>query len=278
MAALYLIEILHQTTTSSRARARLLCCILLKFYIKPQQPFTRSRYSKLYLIEILHQTTTCGKCEDCLRRLYLIEILHQTTTPALASMPLCRCILLKFYIKPQLRLERELAYCVVSYRNSTSNHNEGEPLNTQRKLYLIEILHQTTTNRPCCRRSGRCILSKFYIKPQRITPDYLNYQGCILSKFYIKPQQRHYVRRFCVVVSYRNSTSNHNRRSPPSVPNRVVSYRNSTSNHNFQYLFVVISTLYLIEILHQTTTPKPKNIHIQRCILSKFYIKPQHCV
>ena len=25
------------------------------------------------------------------------------------------CILLKFYIKPQLRLERELAYCVVSY-------------------------------------------------------------------------------------------------------------------------------------------------------------------
>ena len=167
MAALYLIEILHQTTTSSRARARLLCCILLKFYIKPQQPFTRSRYSKLYLIEILHQTTTCGKCEDCLRRLYLIEILHQTTTPALASMPLCRCILLKFYIKPHLRLERELAYCVVSYRNSTSNHNyrgfipillyvvsyrnstsnHNEPFASECfcKLYLIEILHQTTT-------------------------------------------------------------------------------------------------------------------------------------
>ena len=134
MAALYLIEILHQTTTSSRARARLLCCILLKFYIKPQQPFTRSRYSKLYLIEILHQTTTCGKCEDCLRRLYLIEILHQTTTPALASMPLCRCILLKFYIKPQLRLERELAYCVVSYRNSTSNHNRSGCRSGQRRV------------------------------------------------------------------------------------------------------------------------------------------------
>ena len=188
MAALYLIEILHQTTTSSRARARLLCCILLKFYIKPQQPFTRSRYSKLYLIEILHQTTTCGKCEDCLRRLYLIEILHQTTTPALASMPLCRCILLKFYIKPQLRLERELAYCVVSYRNSTSNHNEGEPLNTQRKLYLIEILHQTTTATCDIRNPYCCILSKFYIKPQLI------------------------VRAAAVpgVVSYRNSTSNHN--------------------------------------------------------------------
>ena len=167
MAALYLIEILHQTTTSSRARARLLCCILLKFYIKPQQPFTRSRYSKLYLIEIL----------------------HQTTTPALASMPLCRCILLKFYIKPQLvsslfvlgagcillkfyikpqlRLERELAYCVVSYRNSTSNHN---------------------------------------------------YRGFIPILLY--------------VVSYRNSTSNHNQLLLALRELPVVSYRNSTSNHN----------------------------------------------
>ena len=185
---LYLIEILHQTTTSSRARARLLCCILLKFYIKPQQPFTRSRYSKLYLIEILHQTTTCGKCEDCLRRLYLIEILHQTTTPALASMPLCRCILLKFYIKPQLvsslfvlgagcillkfyikpqlRLERELAYCVVSYRNSTSNHNAVAGRHYLALLYLIEILHQTTTRYPRLFKLSSCILSKFYIKPQ----------------------------------------------------------------------------------------------------------------
>ena len=211
MAALYLIEILHQTTTSSRARARLLCCILLKFYIKPQQPFTRSRYSKLYLIEIL----------------------HQTTTPALASMPLCRCILLKFYIKPQLvsslfvlgagcillkfyikpqlRLERELAYCVVSYRNSTSNHNYrgfipillyvvsyrnstsnhnfAKAYFLRIKLYLIEILHQTTTRYPRLFKLSSCILSKFYIKPQPALVGTSGTSSCILSKFYIKPQQ-----------------------------------------------------------------------------------------
>ena len=210
MAALYLIEILHQTTTSSRARARLLCCILLKFYIKPQQPFTRSRYSKLYLIEIL----------------------HQTTTPALASMPLCRCILLKFYIKPQLvsslfvlgagcillkfyikpqlRLERELAYCVVSYRNSTSNHNYrgfipillyvvsyrnstsnhnfAKAYFLRIKLYLIEILHQTTTRYPRLFKLSSCILSKFYIKPQPALVGTSGTSSCILSKFYIKPQ------------------------------------------------------------------------------------------
>ena len=35
-------------------------------------------------------------------RLYLIEILHQTTTVGLAVVHYVRCILLKFYIKPQL--------------------------------------------------------------------------------------------------------------------------------------------------------------------------------
>ena len=34
---LYLIEILHQTTTCIRCESILLSCILSKFYIKPQQ-------------------------------------------------------------------------------------------------------------------------------------------------------------------------------------------------------------------------------------------------
>ncbi len=39
--------------------------------------------------------------------------------------------------------------------------------NTQAKrLYLIEILHQTTTWQAEGQNAKRCILSKFYIKPQ----------------------------------------------------------------------------------------------------------------
>ena len=78
--ALYLIEILHQTTT----------CLALTLHI-----------TLLYLIEILHQTTTATS--EPLRQglLYLIEILHQTTTFLPAILLLSRCILLKFYIKPQ---------------------------------------------------------------------------------------------------------------------------------------------------------------------------------
>ena len=120
---------------------------------------------------------------------------------------------------------------VVSYRNSTSNHNTLTPSLLIGTLYLIEILHQTTTRRyPSC-LLGRCILSKFYIKPQRS-------------------------RRLCLFAD-------------------VVSYRNSTSNHNCGSRKAPTSALYLIEILHQTTTRRRISRFGECCILSKFYIKPQ---
>ena len=122
--SLYLIEILHQTTTS----------ILLFFKVY-----------KLYLIEILHQTTTNHGSVWMPPLLYLIEILHQTTTtgtfgfcrrccillkfyikpqqPSKSRTDYCRCILLKFYIKPQRNREKGTHPAVVSYWNSTSNHN-----------------------------------------------------------------------------------------------------------------------------------------------------------
>ena len=37
MTWLYLIEILHQTTTNRSLLILIPCCILLKFYIKPQR-------------------------------------------------------------------------------------------------------------------------------------------------------------------------------------------------------------------------------------------------
>ena len=230
----------------------------------------------LYLIEILHQTTTRSRRRHWRHELYLIEILHQTTTSVDCSLFCYSCILSKFYIKPQLRLERELSCCVVSYRNSTSNHNNPRYLPNRKNvvsyrnstsnhnftvavtfsitLYLIEILHQTTT-------------SPF---------DPKGFKGCILSKFYIKPQRWHLQRLRRQVVSYRNSTSNHNSSEVVFDEVVVVSYRNSTSNHNSSETIIVTRRLYLIEILHQTTTFGYSSILERCCILSKFYIKPQH--
>ena len=187
------------------------------------------------------------------------------------------------------------------------------------RLYLIEILHQTTTHCKCIQFTLCCILSKFYIKPQHPSKVFARYQSCILSKFYIKPQRlcrcsswpsgcilsKFYIKpqqrvkelfhqavvsyrnstsnhnSYCCgsssfeVVSYRNSTSNHNCHPRLLELSRVVSYRNSTSNHNSTSTPQMIILLYLIEILHQTTTQAQPRLIPLCCILSKFYIKPQ---
>ena len=79
-------------------------------------------------------------------------------------------------------------------------------------------------------------------------------RGCILSKFYIKPQHWEELLQPREVVSYRNSTSNHNGVPLGPTAVEVVSYRNSTSNHNSGVGVNATMSLYLIEILHQTTT------------------------
>ena len=188
---------------------------------------------------------------------------------------------------------------VVSYRNSTSNHNCRTKLTISGQLYLIEILHQTTTDFDAVPSSCRCILSKFYIKPQLlcfprvaihrcilskfyIKPQlrkmlYTFAESCILSKFYIKPQHLQAARTACKVVSYRNSTSNHNMYWIVVKWLEVVSYRNSTSNHNAEVerrncgFRCILSKFYI--------KPQLVGVFIIKlfcCILSKFYIKPQH--
>ena len=149
---------------------------------------------------------------------------------------------------------------VVSYRNSTSNHNSLVVFVNNARLYLIEILHQTTTYIREAETLRRCILSKFYIKPQQNGDHFYKAKSCILSKFYIKPQPCFYSAFLFEVVSYRNSTSNHNRNDtficrsvccilskfyikPQQslkcfITERVVSYRNSTSNHNLPPFFL----------------------------------------
>ena len=186
--------------------------------------------------------------------MYLIEILHQTTTlPVFGRSSKC-CILSKFYIKPQHRQARHARGSVVSYRNSTSNHNCRA---ARASIVLVVSYRNSTSNHNSCL--------------------------CISEE--------------TAVVSYRNSTSNHNTNFSRAKGGLVVSYRNSTSNHNLKGKLNVEAQLYLIEILHQTTTQVRAYFQAYRlylieilhqtttgatitasrdgCILSKFYIKPQ---
>ncbi len=216
-----------------------LCCILSKFYIKPQR-------TGRDILKIL----------SCILSKFYIKPQRKMHRMS----PKKSCILSKFYIKPQQRIRHKIGHSVVSYRNSTSNHNrtaiyshthtvvsyrnstsnhnKPRPSSRVSSLYLIEILHQTTTS-PRARACSLC---------------------CILSKFYIKPQQRIRHKIGHSVVSYRNSTSNHNKVVTRPLGGKVVSYRNSTSNHNDVAKSSLALRLYLIEILHQTTTSRFRRI------------------
>ena len=210
--SLYLIEILHQTTTSSSYHRLLQCCILSKFYIKPQ-----------------HAPNTRQRPVGCILSKFYIKPQPSGVKPFAAL----GCILSKFYIKPQpiiAELIRAIS-CILS------------------KFY---IKPQRRSSMMCRGRS--CILSKFYIKPQQVNTQKFPGLGCILSKFYIKPQPSAVSMTGVSVVSYRNSTSNHNTSLPLGSVSIVVSYRNSTSNHNILSAHQHTQMLYLIEILHQTTT------------------------
>ena len=101
--------------------------------------------------------------------LYLIEILHQTTTIPRSSLLPVRCILLKFYIKPQhnTKITTDEFSCIL--------------LKFYIKPQLARIYSPLIVG---------CILLKFYIKPQQRPDLPCGKSGCILLKFYIKPQRR----------------------------------------------------------------------------------------
>ena len=121
-------------------------------------------------------------------------------------------------------------------------------------MYLIEILHQTTTNTYNASRAAMLYLIEILHQTTTRSVVFISIHSCILSKFYIKPQQPRGSSDLRFVVSYRNSTSNHNVVVHFIFWCVVVSYRNSTSNYNTIRNVINNRRLYLIEILHQTTT------------------------
>ena len=111
---------------------------------------TYLREFEIFLSQKGNVNNSCNYAAFQYCRLYLIEILHQTTTHCKCIQFTLCCILSKFYIKPQQQTIKLQSNSVVSYRNSTSNHNDLEGLSNRPPLYLIEILHQTTTTfHPC---------------------------------------------------------------------------------------------------------------------------------
>ena len=233
--ALYLIEILHQTTTFGHLRLRLFALYLIEILHQTTTRFRRFCYRfRLYLIEILHQTTTDYLALEVHIRLYLIEILHQTTTLVLLLPLLLRCILSKFYIKPQPVVFLCVLSIVVSYRNSTSNHNFMSGI--ARCIGVVSYRNSTSNhNNPFVEGSVIQVVSYRNSTSNHNSKRFFVTRICVVS--YRNSTSNHNFEHSSdavdLVVSYRNSTSNHNNPGADNYSFRVVSYRNSTSNHNF---------------------------------------------
>ena len=164
------------------------------------------------------------------------------------------CFISWFYIKPQPASVVGENGGVVSYLDSTSNHNDKLLEVTQRALFHILILHQTTTvysSRKSCPLLFHILILHQTTTTQPIT---LRPMCCFISWFYIKPQHITHRTFRALVVSYLDSTSNHNLFPVNPVTGNVVSYLDSTSNHNNTAYYVASYVLFHILILHQTTT------------------------
>ena len=122
---LFLIPILHQTTTTQAQANPIVGCSSFQFYIKPQRP-ARS----------LPERSRCSS--------FQFYIKPQRRTIRSASSPCCSSF--QFYIKPQLPSRSPISdtslFLIPILHQTTTLNNVRCGAN---KLFLIPILHQTTT-------------------------------------------------------------------------------------------------------------------------------------
>ena len=144
---LYLIEILHQTTTNFFLSILVFGCILLNFYIKPQRVVKAQLTEKCcillnFYIKPQPSLLAMTSLICCILLKFYIKPQHQACIAGNAK----RCILLKFYIKPQLwgTLFVLLVSCIL-LKFYIKPQLCGIFFSSYFLLYLIEILHQTTT-------------------------------------------------------------------------------------------------------------------------------------
>ena len=147
--------------------------------------------------------------------------------------PHWRCILLKFYIKPQRRRTCKF------YRE---------------RCILLKFYIKPQRSSVCRARCACCILLKFYIKPQRLYEEVAVAESCILLKFYIKPQRSFELLlaiRCCILLKF-------------------------YIKPQLQIWFLEVAVRCILLKFYIKPQLRADHVfHRASCILLKFYIKPQ---
>ena len=188
-------------------------CFSFQFYIKPQHPKGDIRLHKV----VSHSNSTSNHNRLAGRLAFVAVVSHSNSTSnhnASQYLPFRKT--------------------VVSHSNSTSNHNTKCVYEAFCPLFLIPILHQTTTLHGELLPAAELFLIPILHQTTTALFTSCCVTGCFSFQFYIKPQPN-WIRLFAnIVVSHSNSTSNHNSMNVTAPGGGVVSHSNSTSNHNYQ--------------------------------------------
>ena len=104
------------------------CCFSFQFYIKPQRPCKRVHLRGV----VSHSNSTSNHNEAAADAGTLPVVSHSNSTS-----------------NHNISREEARMELVVSHSNSTSNHNCSIYTSVPFQLFLIPILHQTTTNNRC---------------------------------------------------------------------------------------------------------------------------------
>ena len=161
---------------------------------------------------------------------------------------------------------------VVSHSNSTSNHNISLEEARLELLFLIPILHQTTTYERSGKRCALLFLIPILHQTTTAMQTSTSSRCCFSFQFYIKPQPFFGLIDRILVVSHSNSTSNHNIKSIMYISSRLFLIPILHQTTTTIMRFLLRRPLFLIPILHQTTTSRMAVIHI----LHVTHMTPMH--
>ena len=213
------------------------CCFSFQFYIKPQ----RKRQDDAGKGVVSHSNSTSNHNSVLRRTLPHYVVSHSNSTSnhnlhVAAFARKRRCFSFQFYIKPQHAIQIGCKKYVVSHSNSTSNHNFDSHDDVHIPLFLIPILHQTTTE---CRRVRK--LDKLFLIPiLHQTTTSLNFRPTDLMLFLIPILHQTTTVHvgtggggslFLIPILHQTTT----RGAKDHDEAAVVSHSNSTSNHNLAH-------------------------------------------
>ena len=157
------------TIVSTKLQMSQTNCLISLFYIKPQPLVSYHQY--LIIVLYLFSTSNHNFSPMTDSRMLIVLYLFSTSNHNCQRrhLYLSSIVLYLFSTSNHNTFIAFNSDCmIVLYLFSTSNHNCGKCPECLRQLSYISFLHQTTTFEKYNNLDADCLISLFYIKPQRL--------------------------------------------------------------------------------------------------------------